>query len=34
LQPTKFFVPDDELELESAADVVVVVALDDIGENG
>jgi hypothetical protein len=35
LQATKLFVLDDELEFESAADVVVASALDDdVGENG
>jgi len=33
LQATKLFVLDDELEFESAADVVVPVAVD-VGENG
>lgn len=35
LQATNDFVPVDELdEFESAADVVVFVAVDDVGENG
>jgi hypothetical protein len=33
LHATKFLLPDDELEFESAADVVVAVTLD-VGENG
>ena len=33
LQATKLFVLDDELEFESAADVIVPVAVD-VGENG
>jgi hypothetical protein len=35
LHATKLFVPDDELEFESAADVVMAVVFDDdVGENG